>query len=123
MLAVLQDARALAVLGIVGGFLAPMLASTGSGNHVALFSYYAMLNSAIFGIAWFKAWRVLNVLGFVFTFGIGSAVGRDATTGPSSSRPPSRSSCCSSLMYRRRSRCCSRCAQPPRAEAASSTAR
>jgi uncharacterized membrane protein len=77
-LAVLQDARALAVLGILGGFLAPVLASTGSGNHVALFSYYAVLDVAIFGIAWFKAWRSLNVLGFVFTFGIGTLWGIDA---------------------------------------------
>ncbi len=75
VLAVLQDARALAVLGILGGFLAPVLVSTGSNNHVALFSYYALLNLAIVGIAWFKAWRSLNVLGFVFTFGIGTLWG------------------------------------------------
>jgi uncharacterized membrane protein len=80
VLAVLQDARALAVLGILGGFLAPVLASTGSGNHVALFSYYALLDVAILGIAWFKAWRVLNVLGFLFTFGIGTLWGIDGYT-------------------------------------------
>ena len=77
VLAVLQDARALAVFGILGGFLAPVLVSTGSGNHVALFSYYALLDLAILGIAWFKAWRVLNVLGFLFTFGIGTLWGID----------------------------------------------
>src|SRR5262249_53952712 len=75
-----QDARALAVLGIVGGFLAPVLVSTGAGNHVALFSYYAILNFAVVGIAWFKAWRELNVLGFVFTFGIGALWGYNAYT-------------------------------------------
>jgi uncharacterized membrane protein len=74
-LAVLQDARALAVLGVLGGFLAPVLASTGSGSHVALFSYYALLDLAIVGIAWFKAWRALNLLGFAFTFGIASLWG------------------------------------------------
>jgi len=77
-LAVAQDARALAVLGTLGGFLAPVLASTGSGDHVALFSYYLVLDLAILGIAWFKAWRVLNVLGFAFTFGIGTLWGIDA---------------------------------------------
>lgn len=71
-LAVLQNARSMAVIGICGGFLAPVLASTGGGNHVALFSYYALLNAGIVGIAWFKAWRPLNVLGFFLTFGIGS---------------------------------------------------
>jgi uncharacterized membrane protein len=79
-LAVLQDSRALAVLGIVGGFMAPVLVSSGTGNHVALFSYYAILNVAIVGIAWFKAWRELNVLGFLFTFGIGTLWGYNAYT-------------------------------------------
>lgn len=74
-LAIRQDARSLAVMGSIGGFLAPILASTGSGNHVLLFSYYALLNAGIFAIAWFKAWRPLNLVGFVFTFGIGTAWG------------------------------------------------
>jgi uncharacterized membrane protein len=75
VLAVLQDAMALAVLGLVAGFAAPIIASTGEGNHVALFSYYAVLNLGILGIAWNRAWRVLNVLGFVATFGVGTAWG------------------------------------------------
>ena len=75
VLAVLQDALALAVFGILAGFLAPIWLSTGSGNHVALFSYYAVLNLGIFGIAWNRPWRLLNLLGFVFTFGIGTVWG------------------------------------------------
>jgi uncharacterized membrane protein len=75
MLAVLQDALALAVLGLIAGFAAPILIDTGSGNYVGLFSYYAVLNLAILGIAWKKSWRVLNLLGFFFTFGIGTAWG------------------------------------------------
>jgi uncharacterized membrane protein len=72
VLSVLQNARSLAVLGIIGGFLAPVLTSTGQGSHVTLFSYYLVLNGAILGIAWFRAWRELNLIGFVFTFLIGS---------------------------------------------------
>jgi uncharacterized membrane protein len=75
LLAVLQNAKSLAVFALLAGFLAPIWLSTGSGNHVALFSYYAVLNAAIFGIAWRKSWRVLNLLGFFFTFGIGAAWG------------------------------------------------
>ncbi|WP_372018993.1 DUF2339 domain-containing protein [Pseudoxanthomonas sp. 10H] len=75
LLAVLQDAKALAVFALLAGFLAPLWLSTGSGNHVALFSYYAVLNAAIVAIAWFKAWRILNLLGFAFTFGIGGLWG------------------------------------------------
>jgi len=71
ILAVLQDSKALAGFGAIGGFLAPVLMSTGSGNHVVLFSYYALLDAGILGIAWFRAWRELNLIGFVFTFTIG----------------------------------------------------
>ncbi len=74
-LAVLQDSMAFALLAIGCGFLAPVLASSGQGNHVVLFSYYAVLNLGVFSIAWFKAWRPLNVVGFLFTFVIGTAWG------------------------------------------------
>lgn len=78
LLALLQDSRALVSIGVTGGFLAPLLASTGGGNHVALFSYYAVLDLGIFAVAWFKAWRTLNLLGFFFTFGIGLLWGTNA---------------------------------------------
>jgi uncharacterized membrane protein len=68
VLAVAQNSLSLAVIGVSGGFLAPILASTGQGSHVMLFSYYAVLNTGIVVVAWLKAWRVLNVLGFAFTF-------------------------------------------------------
>lgn len=74
-LAVLQDSRALAITAITGGFAAPILASTGQGSHVGLFSYYLVLNCAIFFVAWFKSWRLLNVIGFVFTFIVASIWG------------------------------------------------
>ncbi len=77
-LAVLQEAKSLAVAGLVGGFLAPVLMSTGGGSHVLLFSYYALLNLGILGIAWFKSWRELNLLGFVFTFAIATVWGYNA---------------------------------------------
>lgn len=70
VLAVAQNALALAVIGTAGGFLAPIMVSTGSGNYVALFTYYALLNLGVFAVAWFRTWRVLNVLGFLFTFTI-----------------------------------------------------
>lgn len=74
-LAVLQDAMALAVIGALGGFATPLLVSTGSGNHVALFAYYLVLDLGIAAVAWFRTWRVLNLVGFVFTFLVGSAWG------------------------------------------------
>ena len=75
LLAVLQDAMWLAIFGITGGFAAPILASTGSGSHIGLFTYYALLNAGVFALALLRSWRPLNVLGFVFTFTISTAWG------------------------------------------------
>ena len=75
VLAVAQNAQSLAVLGTTGGFLAPVLASAGGGSHVGLFTYYLLLNAGVVGLAWFRSWRLLNWLGFVFTFGVGFAWG------------------------------------------------
>ena len=75
VLAVWQDSQAFAVLAVTGGFLAPILASTGEGSHVALFSYYAIVNASILSISWYRAWRPLNVVGFAFTFIISTAWG------------------------------------------------
>ncbi len=69
-LAILQDAMILAVIGTIGGFMAPVLLSTGQGSHIALFSYFAALNVGIITVSLRKAWRPLNVLAFFFTFGI-----------------------------------------------------
>jgi uncharacterized membrane protein len=71
LLAAMQDGRSLAVLGLVGAFLAPILASSDTGNHVVLFSYFTLLNLFIFGLSWFRSWRSLNVAGFLLTFAIG----------------------------------------------------
>ena len=74
-LAVLQNARVLAVIGALGGFAAPLLISTGSGNHVALFSYYLVLDLGIAAVAWHRTWRSLNLIGFLGTFIVGTAWG------------------------------------------------
>ncbi|MDB5753490.1 MAG: hypothetical protein JWP65_3911 [Ramlibacter sp.] len=74
-IALAQNALPLAFIGFAGGFAAPVLVSTGQGSHVALFSYYLLLGLAIAGVAWAKAWRPLNLLGFFATFGVATAWG------------------------------------------------
>ena len=74
-IALLQNSMAMAFIGFAGAFAAPLLASTGQGSHVGLFSYYLLLNVAIAGIAWLRAWRPLNLLGFFATFGIATVWG------------------------------------------------
>jgi uncharacterized membrane protein len=75
VLAVLQDAVWLAVFGIVGGFATPVIMSAGEGNHVALFTWCAILNAGIIVIAALKSWRALNVLGFFCTFSLATSWG------------------------------------------------
>lgn len=69
-LAVLQNAPVLAIIAALEGFASPVLMSTGSNRPVPLFLYLTILDLGIFAIAWFKAWRVLNLIGFVGTFAL-----------------------------------------------------
>jgi uncharacterized membrane protein len=75
IIALAQDAPALAFIGFAGAYAAPVLVSTGQGSHVGLFSYYLLLGVAIAAIAWLRAWRPLNLLGFFATFGVATAWG------------------------------------------------
>ena len=68
VMAVRQDAQIMAQAAVIGGMAAPILVSDGSGNYLVLFSYLALLNTGIAAIARFKAWRPLNLTGFVCTF-------------------------------------------------------
>jgi len=70
VLAVLQNAPVLAIVAALEGFAAPVLASTGQNNPVGLFSYLLVLDIGILLVAWFKAWRVLNLIGAVGTFSL-----------------------------------------------------
>ncbi|MDG1641687.1 DUF2339 domain-containing protein [Klebsiella huaxiensis] len=74
-LAILQKALSLAMLASLGGYLAPLLLSTGGGSHVALFSFYLLLSVGILAISIRQHWRELNLLGLLFTFGVGGLWG------------------------------------------------
>lgn len=71
VLAARQDGELLAVFGIAGAFLAPVLAASGGGDPLLLFSYFALLNALVLGIGWFRSWRALNVAGFILTLIVG----------------------------------------------------
>ena len=79
-LAVRRDAKIMAQVALVGGLAAPILTSDGSDNYLVLFTYLALLNTAVAWIAWHKAWRGLNITGFAGTFAIALSWGlRDYT--------------------------------------------
>lgn len=61
------DALGLAVWGLLGGYLAPALASSGSGNYVFLSSYLLVLNAGVFAIAYRRDWQPLKWMAFALT--------------------------------------------------------
>ena len=67
-LAIVYDNKWLAVLGIVGGFLTPVMLSTGQDNQIVLMTYVTILNLGLLAIAFYKKWDILNVFGFFFTY-------------------------------------------------------
>ena len=77
-LAVVQNARVLAQIALVGGLAAPVLTAGGSNNYLALFTYLALLNSGVALIARYKAWRSLNLIGFSGTLAIAGSWGSAA---------------------------------------------
>ncbi len=66
--AMVYETQALAVLGLIGGFLTPILMSTGQDNYVVLFTYMTILNVGILAVSFRKRWAALQGLGFVVTY-------------------------------------------------------
>ena len=68
ILSVLYDRRELAIISLVGGFLAPFIVSSGDGNYMVLFTYISILNLGMFGLSIYKKWGERPVIAFVFTY-------------------------------------------------------
>lgn len=82
LLSVLYDRMELGILATLGGFITPFLVSKGEGNYEVLFTYLCILNAGLIVLAYFKRWRVLNFLAFVFTqvIYLGWMIGNAGTT-------------------------------------------
>jgi uncharacterized membrane protein len=63
VLAVRLGAQVVAVLGMLGGFLTPVLLSTGRDNPFALFGYIALLDVGLVALALHQRWLFLVPLG------------------------------------------------------------
>lgn len=63
LLAVRMNAQVVAVLGMVGGFLTPLLLSTGEDRPVGLFGYITLLNIGLLAVARNRRWHHLTTLG------------------------------------------------------------
>jgi len=62
-----RNAQTVAVIALVGGFLSPILVSTGQDAEVALFTYLAVLDAALLPIAYFRRWSAIEWPAFLFT--------------------------------------------------------
>lgn len=67
VMSIRYDSKTIAVFAIVGGFMTPALLSTGKDNQDGLFTYILLLDLGVLALAYFKNWRVLNLLAFFFT--------------------------------------------------------
>jgi len=62
VIAVRMDALVVAVLGMLGGFLTPILLSTGQDNPLGLFGYIAILDIGLILVALHRRWFFLTAL-------------------------------------------------------------
>lgn len=69
-LAVLHNAPALGFLALLGGFLTPLMVSSGQDARDSLFGYLVVLDLGVLGLAVFKRWRALDVLAFLGTWAL-----------------------------------------------------
>jgi len=59
LIAIRLNAQVVAALGMIGGFLSPVLLSTGEDHPIGLFSYIALLNVGVLATTRFKPWKHL----------------------------------------------------------------
>jgi uncharacterized membrane protein len=67
LLAMAYDAPAIAVLALTGGFLVPLLLSTGRDQYRVLFTYIGVLDLGMLGVVIARSWQWLGSLGYVGT--------------------------------------------------------
>ena len=69
-IAVRFNSMLVAVLGIIGGYLTPVMLSTGAVNFPGLFGYMLVLGVGVLGICYWKNWPLVNYLSFFATFAL-----------------------------------------------------
>ncbi len=72
-LAVFHNALPIAVLGVLGGLLSPIIFSEGGNHPYMLFGYLLIVDLVALGAAGFRRWRALDLLCFFGTMGLYTA--------------------------------------------------
>ena len=58
----------LIIFSLFGGFLAPLMVSSGHSNYLFLFTYITVLNLGMLAIAFLKNWKSIGWIAFIFTY-------------------------------------------------------
>ncbi|MBM4142847.1 MAG: DUF2339 domain-containing protein [Lentisphaerae bacterium] len=70
VLSVRANSLLVAVLGLAGGYMTPVMLRTPEPNLAVFYAYVLLLGIGIMGVARYREWRVLNYLGFAFTYAL-----------------------------------------------------
>ena len=70
VISIRTESQLIAIIGLVGGFLTPVIIRTDQPSLFGLYMYMTLLNAGILGVAIWKHWRLLNYLSFLCTFGL-----------------------------------------------------
>lgn len=61
------NSETLIIFSLFGGFLAPLMISTGQSNYIFLFSYLSLLNIGMLITVYLKNWKSVGWIAFIFT--------------------------------------------------------
>lgn len=67
LLSYYYKSETLIIFSLFGGFLAPLMISTGQSNYPFLFTYIMVLNIGMLIIAYLKQWKSVGWIAFIFT--------------------------------------------------------
>lgn len=61
------NSETLIIFSLFGGFLAPLMISTGQSNYIFLFTYLSLLNTGMLITVYLKNWKSVGWIAFIFT--------------------------------------------------------
>lgn len=67
LLSYYYNSQILTIFSLFGGFLAPLMISTGHSNYLFLFTYLSILNMGMLVIVFLKHWKNIGWIAFIFT--------------------------------------------------------
>jgi len=70
LLALRQNALLVALIAVTGGYATPVMLSTGEKRLPELFSYLLLIGAGSLFLAFYRNWRLLNIVAFVFNYAL-----------------------------------------------------